>query len=86
MGAHLKGNTFEDPLNLALHWLITAKFKKLPDTFYPNKKGMIRPTNHLTLLSLLLALSAINGDHLTNREDEERGRERGKELFSSRLG
>ncbi len=26
--------------------------KKLPDTFYPNKKGMIRQKNHLTLLSL----------------------------------
>ncbi len=30
-----------------------AQFKKLPNTFYPNKKGMIRPKNHLTLLSLL---------------------------------
>jgi hypothetical protein len=29
-----------------------AKFKKLPDTFYPNKKGLFRPKNHLTLLSL----------------------------------
>ncbi len=38
--------------NCALPWLTIGKLKKLLDTFYPNKKGMNRPRNHLTLLSL----------------------------------
>jgi hypothetical protein len=38
--------------NLALPWLITGQIEKLPDIFYPNKKGMNRQKNHLTLLPL----------------------------------
>jgi hypothetical protein len=40
-------------LNYALPWLLIGKFKKLLNTFYPNKKGLFRQKNHHTLLSLL---------------------------------
>jgi hypothetical protein len=35
-------------LNYALHWLF-KKINKLPDTFYPNKKGMNKLKNYPAL-------------------------------------
>jgi hypothetical protein len=41
-------------LNYALSWLLINQIKKIStvDTFYPNKKGLLGPKTHLTLLSL----------------------------------
>ncbi len=44
--------TTPNELNYALTWFLMGQIQKLLDTFYPNKKGVFRPKNHLTLLSL----------------------------------
>jgi hypothetical protein len=41
-------------LNNALPLLIIGQIQKILNTFYPNKKGVFGPKNHLTLLSLLM--------------------------------
>jgi hypothetical protein len=46
--------TAPNELNYPLPRLLMGQFKKLLDIFYPNKKGLFRPKNHLTLLSLVL--------------------------------
>jgi hypothetical protein len=38
--------------NRSLPWLIIGQIKKLLDAFYPNKKGMNEPKNHLILIRI----------------------------------